>query len=275
MAKLLGPEAAPANYTLPGHEQYVALADVLTPEFGGIDPTDYEDITAQHVATLTPRRIRNLLIGVPSPAKEGDNRSVIGYQPDDEPGLLWLAVTPQEYTLCPRSISALGRAAVNRTQAAAARGQEYTQVDPVIIAKAQRSGVHAVEKKLVAMENYQPAIETKVDLISRFREMTQHPYLSRGNLQTVGDRFTLLREVIDQMVVAMHGSAQWTETQQHLAIGTITTQLFLQPNPDHRNRSLAGFTRVADEYYSHKSALLRTKIDHAHRYVNAHTNDRE
>jgi hypothetical protein len=231
-----------------------------------LDSADYAHVPQSWLDEAAPEKLRLSLIDVPF--SEAD-RSLVGYKSGIDRYNTWIAVTPREYKLLARHIPALARTALNTTLDAPSRA-----VDPfedVNQAAAERSGSHAVEAKLTAMQALlERSIEPRRKLINDFLEMASYPNLNRGNRITVMNHFEQLRiTVFGEMLLAVGNQRKWTRGsgKPERAEQAILTRLYIAGSPAERAQNFRGMVQLSDEYYGHKWALVKSRIKEAGDYL--------
>jgi hypothetical protein len=256
----------PGQAEIPGFESRPGLVHVLTPEYMGLDPAEFADITPPLIELASPQNLRPSLIDV-----NPNGRSTVGYRPAGLPGYrqIWLAVTPVEFNATARHVEMLGKTALNKTLENHTREEQRTDE---VQAKAKRASVHAVESKLGSIETHIIDTSRRLRLISSFLEMTQYPNLARGTVRTVRERFTALRDdVIDDMVLAIGNQREWTEAQSELAKRTIVKRTYLAEPRNERYHNFIEMLGLANEYNGHKLALFLSRRYDARKYIHDRT----
>ncbi len=265
-------------------EPRVALVHVLTPEFQGLDPADFDDIPDEAVASAAPQELEKFLYLVGSsqqgPLQAKPNmpgKSTVSYPSGDERGV-WvrLSLTPIEYGLFSRHVSMLGRSAYNGVLAARDKKLQKETGDPVAkartdedVAAANRAAVRQVSKKAPLMEAYLgDEILPRIEVIDKFLEMTRNRNLSRGTHETVRDRFEHLRlTVFGDMLDAIGNNKQWSAEQAARAVRILQKRLYLNGHPAERVQNFRAMLELAHQYYGHKWAFILTRIAETKKYL--------
>lgn len=257
---VLSRQAGHGQAEIPGLESRPALVHILTPEFTGLVPEDFTDITARDVAYAAPEQLRPSLIDVPR-----HGRGAVGYMSEEKHREVWLAVTPHEFRLLARHPSKLGQSALMATFDAYPEREQRTDE---VQATARRSAMHAVESRQKAMAAYQEVVLGRLTLIGKFAEMQQYPNLARANLAHARSRFQTLRDdVIDNMVTAIAHQRQWTEAQATRAERTIMKRLYIEPNRLKRYTNFNAMLRLAHDYNQQKLLLMESRQKESERYL--------
>ena len=264
-------------------EPRVALVHVLAPEFHGLDPNDFADITDDLVGRASPAVLREALLDTDNTAssplhgRDNKGKSVVSYR-SGEQGLhvVWLSVTPTEYGLFSRHVDMLGRTAFNSTLASRDAKLRAETDNPAAkartdedVAAANRAAVRQVERKLPKMEAYlEEELESRIEVIQKFIEMTKHRNLSRGTYATVQARFEHLRQyVFGDMLDAVGNQKRWTEEHARRADQILQKRLYISGTKPDRVRNFMEMLELAEEYYGHKRAFVLTRIWETREYL--------
>lgn len=253
-----------------GHR--VALVHILTPEFQGINPVDFDDIPPEVVAKASPEALRSSLLDT-----KNDGRSVVSYQ-SPESGRKWIrmSVTPKEFGIFSRHVDMLANSAFNGVLATRDTKLQKETDNPAAkartnkdIATARRGAVRQVMSKQLKMESYlETDILPRVEVISKFLEMSANSNLSRGTQDTVRERFEMLRlYVFGDMLDAIGNQKQWTAEQAERAVRILQKRLYLEPDSTKRVANFEGMLLLADEYYGRKRALVLGRITESRLYL--------
>ncbi len=258
-----------------------ALVHILTPEFHGFNPEDFNYIPDDVVARASAQDLQPSLFWayVPKNKRQAQEVSAYSYQTADE-GVMSVALTPQEYNTASESVDKLAQRMLSRvlTQRdaalrkrtgndnARARSNEDLRI-------ARRGAMRKVMERQTVMENLlEEGILPKIELIEKFREMTdgRSPNLSRGTRATVSKRFEELRNtVFDDMLDAIALQRDWTADMSAKAKRVIQKRLYISGTSTERVTNFREMIALASAYYGHKRALILTKIEDAKRYQRA------
>ena len=246
-----------------------ALARALRPEFVGINPQDYLDVTDEHLDLAAPELLRQSLIGVAPGSPDA-----VAYRVSRQE-LLYVAVTPTEFGLMSGSVLALGQRAVAGSQR---KRQRIGKRNPVDDAAAERAGVHAVMNRAVASSNYLENVLVKQDkLIAQFQEAARYPGLARfGSEGVMREELTNLRTfVFGSLLTAIGNQRQWTAAQQQRAQKAVDARIFLDRHKNNHINNFKGMLDLASEWTGYKRAVIATRLWESKKYIQQHTlNDR-
>lgn len=251
---------------LPGQETHPALVHVLTPEFLGLDQAEFTDVTSEMTELATAGYFCQSLIDV-----DRHGPASAFYQPAGKREGLWLALTPEEFKMIPHSIAMIGKTAYSGTLAARSERASFGADK----SSAERSRLHAAKAKLQRLEPYlENAIEHRLELTGKFKEMAKYPNLARGDQIGVRMRFNGLRSfVIGDMFRAIRVQKGWDAPQAELAAKSVVKRLALDGTAGQRALALNEVLDLAEEYYGHKRALFKTKIWETKKYIRDNTTD--
>jgi hypothetical protein len=264
-------------------DRRVSLVHILTPEFQGLNPIDFEDIPSDVVERASPSALRVSLLDTtndrqsPLHGRNNKGRSVVRYwSGEPETGTVWLSVTPQEYGLFSRHVEMLARTAFNSTLSS--RDKKLQEATGDVTAKARtdddkaaanRAAIRQVQGKLPKMEGYlEEEIIPRIELIDKFIEMTRYRNLNRGSYETVRDHFEHLRlYVFGDMLDAVGNQREWSAASAARAERILQKRLYLEGSPADRVQNFKALLELADEYYGHKRAFIQTRIWETHEYI--------
>lgn len=263
---------AEGQYSLPGLESHPALVHVLTSEFQGIDPKDFEDIPDNFIPYVHPDSLR------PSLLEAEDGETAISYR-TYEGSWKRIAVTPEEFGLLARHVPMLAKTAINGVLATRDKKLQEETGNPYAkartdadLAASKRAAMRQVLDKGVRMRTYlHDELQPRIALIDQFKEMAQHKTLARGSYKSVSERVERLRyKVFGDMLDAVGNQRDWTEEQSKLAERTLQKKLYLDPDKMRRVKSFKSLLELADEYYGHKQALVLSRMAEVESYRRKH-----
>jgi hypothetical protein len=258
----------------PERSSHVALVHVLTPEFQGLDPSDFSDVSRDQVEKASPAALRGYLLDVPN-----DGRSVVSYKAPESEQWIRMSVTPLEFGLFSRHVDMLAKTAFNGVLASRDEKLRQESGNPAALARtdedlaaANRASVRQVRSKQEKMETYlETDILPRVELIEKFQEMIKNRNLARGTADTVRERFEYLRTyVFGDMLDAIGNQRQWSARQAEIAKQVIQVRLYLDSDPRRRVENFRGMVGLAEEYYGRKRALVLGRIAESDRYMRRH-----
>lgn len=266
----------------PPREPRVALVHVLTPEFHGLNPTDFADIDSSVVERASASQIRASLLDTRTKEDEQSRLqdpknmagSVVGYRSPE--GWVRLSLTPKEYGLFSRYVGMLARTAFNRTLDSRDKKLQEETGNPTArartdddLAAANRSSIRNIKGKLPKMEGYIATdILPRIETIDRFIEMTKNRNLNRGNHETVHAHFEHLRlYVFGDMLDAVGNQRGWSAAQAKQADRVLQRRLYIDGSTPQRVQNFKAMLEVAREYYGHKYAFVLTRIAETHKYL--------
>ena len=257
---------------MPTMEPHPGIVHVLTPEYLGIEPSVYEDITDQMIALVSPQRLRQSLFNV-STDKEGS----VSFQPIGSDTPVTFAVTPTSYNLLARSPVAMKKHGYSRTESARKKKRDdavalgelatfglkpdMTNEDK---AAAKRAGAHFNERMEEAMrEHLATAIEPRIELIKKFKEASQHPNLSRiGGRGEMREHFSdLSRNVIGDLLSAVSTQSEWTGEQEDLAMRSVVKGLVISGRPGLRAARLRSMLGLTEEWFNYNRIIFVERIN--------------
>ena len=245
-----------------------ALARALRPEYIGIKPEDYLDITAEMIELASPDKLRSSLIDVPVKSS-----GAVGYLHPQSERLLYIAVAPQEYGILGGSVLHLGERAVQNSIKKRQQPQGLSESDAEATI---RAGVHAVINRAAKMQQYsENDLATQFVLIKKFQEAAEHPGLARfGKEVEMRKQFNYLRTyTFARMLQTIAGQRHWTPAQQHLAERTIEARIF--PDRDHNRHitNFKGMLDLAEEWNGYKRAIVAGRLWQSSKYIKEHGAD--
>lgn len=246
-----------------------ALARALRPDFVGIDPVDYLDITDTMLDLAAPDALRSSLIGVKPHSSEAV-RSVVWDPKTKTTENIYVAVTPAEFGLLSGSIKHLGERAVAGSQNKRQRPGVRSAVDD---AAAVRAGVHAVSSRASATQKYlNNDLKMQNALIAKFQEATRYPGLARfGSEGAMREQLTYLRTyVFGAMQTTIGNQRDWNSTQQITAQKAINARLFLDRANNQHIENFRGMLDLAAEWNGYKLAIIATRQWEAKKYIAEH-----
>lgn len=262
-------------------ERRLALVHVLTPEFQGLNPEDFEDIPEEVVARASASELQPSLFWpyIKKGNRSTEEVSTFSYQTPDG-NFVSVAMTPEEYDACSESVEKLALRVFNRvlTQRDAAlrkeTGDESSRArSDEDIRAARRGGMRVVMEQKANMECLlNEGILPKVELIKKFMEMAsgRNANLARGTTETLGARVEELRTtVFDDMLDAVALKRGWTADMALRAKRIIQKRMYLSGTVGERIINFHEMSALALEYYGHKRALLLTKSENANKYMRA------
>jgi len=256
------PDMPPGQFAPVGLDAKNALARALRPEYIGIRPEDYADITPDMVEMASADSFRRSLIDVgrSSPA-------TLPYMAPRARRPLFVAVTSAEFTLLSGNLTMLGERAVKRTETARQQAAGLSQSD---YAATQRSGAHAVESRVAVMERYlAQELLPENDLIAKFREAARYPGRSRlSDEAAMRMGLTTVREqVFGKIFEALRAQRHWSPEQEDRARRAVERRLFIDRfNNQHINRFDA-MLALAEERNGYLHAITRHRIHQAKKYI--------
>lgn len=267
-----------SSLTRPESQKPMALVHILTPEFHGFEPEQFDDIPEEVAARASALELQPSLF---RPYVRKDKRkepevSSFSYRTPDE-GLMSVSLTPEEYDTASESVEKLAQRMLSRvltqrdaalrketgSESARARSNEDMRV-------AKRRAVRAVMEQQASMEKLlETGIMPKIELIEKFIEMTEgrNPNLARGTRESVSKRFEELRTtVFDDMLDAVALQRGWKADMTERAKRIIQKRLYVSGSIKDRVANFNEMLSLAHEYYGYKRALILTKIQEARKY---------
>jgi len=241
-----------------------AIARALMPQYVGIRPEDYADITPDLVALADPSKFRASLIDIPLNSEGG-----LSYRSFEPRRTITVGATASEFTLLSGSLQTLGGRAVRRTEASRRRAGTLSDADRQA---SQRSGVHAVESRVDAMQRYLDLeLEPEVALVQAVRKALKYPGFAHqlGDEGEVRQKITTVRtQVFGKLFEALGIQRQWTSAQQRLAERSLDRRLHIDR---FGNKHLGDFDRMlalAEDRSGHLRAVTHSRMSQAHQYIN-------
>lgn len=245
-----------------------SLAKALLPEFVGIRPEDYIDVTDEQLRLASPQLLRASLINV----SRETHGAAANFDPEKR-RTTFIATTPHEFGILTGSVQMLGERAVSRTELARQRSGNFNARD---IAASRRSGVHEVESRLALMEKYvAKELLPEIALIDRFLEAAEHPGLARfSNQKNMRVQFTTLQTVtVGNIISALQRSRQWSPAQQQRATKAIDARMFLDRNDNRHLDYFKDMLLLAKERNDYLLAIARKRIAKSEQYARNNTPD--
>ena len=255
-------DAVPIHRDLDSRNSFARMA---TPDYWGLDPVKYGDITPTMIDRMSPDYIRPSLIDV-----HADSECAVSYIDDITGQKVNIAVTPHEYGILARNIAKLGEASVNQTLAARPSMPNFAIHD----AAAERSGVHTLEGYVTRMQEYADGtLNADIQKLRRFKEAADHPGLGRGKeIDMRLDMQWVMDHIIGDTLLALRRQRNWTPEQADLASRSLQARLFFDRAG---NKHLSNWREMIIfelEYTSHKLALFKDRTRQAKSYIRNHAN---
>jgi hypothetical protein len=260
MPALFPAERSPVQINI---ERKNALARALTPEYAGINPDDYEDITYGMVDQIQPNALAGYLIGIAPPNRDDDSEpSVLSYYDSRQRREVYIAVTAQEATLMPRSVGAIRRGArlatantvVTAFPTDADRGRE------------KRSGKHVHEDKLDILKKFRDNVYAPQGLLlDKFIEASQGHQRGLARLGDEGKMrsaiATLRTQIFGDIVRAYGRQRNLSESTTNQVDRTITTAIYLDRVGNRHITNFSNLVRFAKTYNLQKMEVVNQRIE--------------
>lgn len=244
----------------PVRQPRLALVHMLTPDFAGVNPEEFADVTFEDMVESSPMKLRASLIDVPR-----NGTSAVGYWSSEERREVWLGLTPAEFRLLARHPAKLGQTAMNATKNAYSEREQRTDE---VRAKAKRSAIHAVESRQSRMTEYAAVVAERLRLIDKFVEMDQYPNLVRAEITTTRERFQMLRQnVIENIISAAANQEDWAEAHSARIEKAVVRQLYIEPNLQRRYRNFNAILDLGRDYNRHKLRLIQARHNEVEHYI--------
>jgi hypothetical protein len=227
-----------------------AVSRTLNPDYLGVRPSDYADITDEMRAAAEPRLLLHSLIDVP----EG-SPSAVAYQPGGAARSGYVALTPSEYGLIVRNPEAFSRAVRNKTLASRPEGDPHTQA-------ANRSVQYALENKDKTQKYVTSTLEPWLSLLGKFNQAAANPGLSlMGSEVTMRQNFETFRtNILGNMLEALRVQRGWNDEQADFARRTIDARMFIDRENNQHIAYFAGLVAASQFYFGHKTALFKDRL---------------
>lgn len=237
-----------------------SVARLLTPEYLGMDPNDYSDITPEMVELAAPRNLRQSLIDVPT---DGLNSVAfrIGHRSLSPDRRMCIAVTPLEYKLVVRNVGAIGRAVTLNTLNSRPQDSDFA----AHTSAAERSATHMFTSKFVRIGQYvNNVLLPRDDLLKKFEEASRpkHVGLARfGNEGKMRQNFEVLRsQILADALVSIRLQRGWNPDKADLAERTIMKSIVLERgNNTHIHKHFRGLLALLQEHNSAKLELFTAR----------------
>jgi hypothetical protein len=230
-----------------------SFARAATPEYWGLDPGDYADITPHMLELVETSNLHKSLIGVPKVSQFS-----VGYLPGLESRPVFIALTPTEYSLIARYVPGLATAAVSQTL----KSRRIMKNNIVDTNAAKRSGVHALEGRQAAMETYlKNSIQRDQVLLEKFAEAAKNP--SRWRMRESEMRVQLgwvMESVFGDMFTTIRYQRQWSPGQEDLARRAVERRLFFERQRNQHLQYWRDMFSLNLEYSGNKQALFLDRI---------------
>jgi hypothetical protein len=238
-----------------------ALGHILRPEFVGLDPEQYLDITPAVTAEVNANRLYSSLIGV-----RYRSRGSIGCQLNTG-GIQNITVTPEEYQYLFAYPGNLGRVVVSRTAKSSGYSESGYQVDP---GKPERAGKHAVGRRLELLEKLAGSQVTEKELIGRFAVAAAHPgWAVLGPGVDVRLQLTQLRsQVFGNLLSAAGFHRGWSVEEIKQAGRALDKLLYIDRANNKHIGSFRALLRLANQWNTLRHELTKTRITQAEEYLN-------
>ncbi len=254
-----------------------ALVHILTPEFQGLNPEDYADISDSSLQAAASGNIRKYLFDISL-----DGKNVVRYRAvEHQDKWLSIAVNPEHFNLFSRHVPMLARTAINRVLEAKDKALRLETGNPGARARSdqdlkesERAAVRTLMGKEERMEQYLATeLEPRLELVGKFLEMTQgkNANLARGSRKAVRERFEHLRTfVFGDILDAIGGQREWSEETAKKAEMIIQKRLYIDGTSRDRVANLEEMLRLAEEYYGNVRALVLGRLAEVHKYYRKH-----
>jgi hypothetical protein len=227
------------------------LLPALTPEFNGLDLRDYDVVTDKLRSYTHPDKLLSSLLYIPI----GTTTSA-SYLPKGSRSPVVVALTPDEFTLLPRSPEALSDSVRNRTRAARPKGDKHTSA-------AERSVVYAHIGKVASVETYlQETLIPWNELLNKFITNAQYPHLSHfgGEAQFRIEFEVLMTQILGNFLDALKIQRGWNDEQYELVRKTIEARLFIDGQQKDRVERFSHLLKSIHRYEAHKTALFVDRL---------------
>jgi hypothetical protein len=223
-----------------------ALARALTPEYMGLNPNDFMDVTPEMVKYAAPAELSKHLIDVPFDVRKSP-RAVAFYDPTQRRERN-IAVTPKEAQVLPRFMNALQQSTEITADAKITTGIP-TEAD---IARVKRSPLHAQEAKLPKVRALENMLVSQHDLLSRFIQASEG---SKRGLSMFGPEVAVREKlaylqtfIIGDMIRAYGSQRQLSAHDMKMLDKAITVRLFFGPDRLDKFHDLAVFLGSYNEH---------------------------
>lgn len=205
-----------------------SLSRVLTPEYMGLNPMDFTDVTEPMIRYSAPAELGQHLVDVPFDITKSP-RAVTFFDPRLR-RLRNVAVTPQEAKILPRFMNAF-KENVELSTDAAIVNPFPTDAD---LARVERSSGHAQEAKLPKVKGLEQALSEQRNLLEKFvvASKGRNNGLSLfGSEAAMRERIAFIQAVVIANVIRAYGAQRrLNEEQMKMLDKAITVRLFLGPN---------------------------------------------
>lgn len=240
----------------------VSLATALRPDFIGINPADFSDITADLIALADPDKLQRSLI---PPERK---RYSASYVRGDTQRVEHVAMTPEVYGIIVSHVGSFAGRVSARTSVSRPAGNIHD-------AAAERSGLHAIQAKLEQLGRYRAeGIEPRRVLIERFREAARYPGLARFSSKDdfLAQLTYLQTAVIDDMITVIRHQRRWSnpDASERLLRRTITAAMFVERTKNAHIGYFRSMMDLAADYYGSQWALARDRERQASKYIKEH-----
>jgi hypothetical protein len=254
--------ARPAYDTVDFRRPRNSLSRALTPEYLGLEASDYMDLTPEMIDFVQPDKLRDYLIDVPP--KSETSPFAVSYYDRSQNTEHYIAVTPREAKLLPRHVEAIKRSAAINTAAKVVTGV-LTDTD---IARVERSKIHVQETKLPALITYRDSLLKNDEMVTKFFKN------SRGRnygLSMFGGEINMRESInylqtfiIGDMVKAYAAQRRLNETQTDQVGRAIEYSYVFRSEKFDNFHNLMAFLH---EYNNHKVQLASQRIEAMERNI--------
>ena len=203
----------------------ISFGRVVMPYFFQINPDEYGDITSDIMEGIAPEELRSLVL----PGEGRGDFTVDG-----------VAMNAHDYELLPRNVASMVRAVGNRTHRANASGSVDGQR-----ARGDRSVLHALEAKQVAMQGRLPVLQANEKRMWQLAKEARAPGYAHMRSSVLYDlaysvRYGDFANLLD--IAGREGG--WTGSDLALASRALDARLFLVRNADRLGnwREMLGLT---------------------------------
>lgn len=256
-----------------------SLARTLTPEYMGLRPENYIDITEDMVNAAAPARLRTGLIREARTEGALEIRCEANEAARLTSRFAYVGVLPQEYLLLAGNLRtagnrSLGRTAVKRSMGGRALSDEDK-------AAAERASAYTIENIAGKVEKYlKNDIASSLHRIHRFQEAVgvnrktgefnpRGKGLSHfGNEANMRMELTALQQqTFGSMLTVIGKRRGWSEDQAQLAKRALDVRFFLVADKRQRAVNFLGMLNLAEDWTNHKQAAAKTRLAEAEKIL--------
>lgn len=237
-----------------------SFSKAVTPEYHGLLIDDYNDLTAEQLAVVTPQFLQDSLIGV-----DRSSTNAVFYKNPLTHEALWVAVTPLEFKQTAGNITTLGKTVVNQVAGSRSARKEFGPDR----AAAARGGIHAVERELGKLETYRDkSLAPQLVKVNWLQHSANNPGYAWKDGLSVRQYMGEVRDLVFRdMFQAMSIAGDWSPEKTEGVAKVVEYRLFFDRKDNNHIKNWRKMLRLGKVYLGYKQAIYSDKIEKAKKYI--------